>query len=118
MPWILSRFGLARALEEQARRLGIPIHYGKAVVKYSENEHCGTVETVTGDLFSADLVVAADGVSTSSHTLITGTKLPASSSGYAVFRGMIPIDCLKNISEDISRRFFSANRPEFRVYLA
>lgn len=117
VPWIRARYGLVRALESQVRRLNIPIHYGKKVTSYDEDETKGIVHTESGGVYYADLVVAADGVGTKSHEYITGNSMQPSSSGYAVFRGMIPSERLQDISQEARERYLSRDRPEFRIYL-
>ena len=118
VPWIRSRFGLVKALEGQARRLNIPIEYGKNVVSYDEDETKAFVRTEVGDVYYADLVVAADGVGTKSHKHVAGSVVPAMSSGAAAYRGMIPIKYLHDISDEARKKYISGERPEFRIYLA
>ncbi|KEY69562.1 hypothetical protein S7711_09276 [Stachybotrys chartarum IBT 7711] len=121
VPWIRSRFGMVKSLETQARRLGIPIEYGKNVIKYDEDETKAFVKTETGDVYYADLVVAADGIGTKSHKHVVGKPMPAMSSGAAAYRGLVSMDRLKDVSEDTKKRFLgvlSGQRSEFRVFLA
>lgn len=117
VPWILRRYDVVKELEAQARRLSISVEYGKNVVEYDEDDTKATVRTTTGEEYSADLVVAADGVSTKSHKHVTGAVERPSSSGYAVYRGMIPIERLANVSEDAKKRVIQGERPEFRIYI-
>lgn len=82
--WFVRRYKLLAAMEAQASRLGITLHYGKNVVEYGEDETQGFATTSAGDRYSADLIVAADGVGTKSHKHITGVAPLPSSSGFAV----------------------------------
>lgn len=116
--WIRRRADLSIAMDAQLRRLGICVEYGKKVVKYDEDETKGFVRTEDGHTYYADLVVAADGIGTKSHHHITGHEAPAMSSGYAVFRGKIPLDCLQNASREAQDKYHPGPNPEFRLYLA
>lgn len=115
--WFVRRYKLLAAMEAQARRLGITIHYDKNVVEYEEDETKGSVTTSAGDCYSADLIVAADGVGTKSHKHITGAVPLPSSSGFAVYRAVIPIERLHGISQASRDKIFCESRPEFRLYL-
>lgn len=115
--WLVRRYKLLAAMESQARRLGITVHYGKNVLEYGEDETKGFVTTSAGDRYSADLIVAADGVGTKSHEHITGATPLPSSSGYAVYRAVIPIERLHGISQASKDKMFCEPRPEFRLYL-
>ena len=116
--WIEKRSSVVAAVESQVRRLGILLKYGTKVVSYNEDASKGFVRTEYGDVYYADLVVAADGVGTKSHHHVTGKKLPAVSSGYAVLRGIIPADALRMVSEEAKKKYLSLQRPEFRIYMA
>jgi hypothetical protein len=123
VPWIETRIAIASMLASQCQRLGIAIEYGKTVLEYGEEAEKGIVKVqgLNGVVVTerADIVVAADGVGTNSHAHVTGKEIKAESSGYAIYRGLISMDILqKNLSEKIQERFFSAARPEFRIYLA
>ncbi|KAI0893747.1 FAD/NAD(P)-binding domain-containing protein [Annulohypoxylon nitens] len=121
VPWIYHRPRIARMLTTQCERLGIPIKYGSTVVAYSESSQKATItvqsaegETIAG----ADIVVAADGVGTKSHSHITGHQVRAKSSGYANYRGCIPTELLKpQLCPQVFEKFFSSPRPEFRIYM-
>ena len=117
VPWIERRFSVVKMLEAQCQRLGIQIIHGKAVAEYDEDETKAIVKTADGEPMHADVVVAADGVGTKSHKHVTGQVLKPESSGYAVFRGMIPIDILNDrLSEATKAKFLSEPRGEFRIY--
>lgn len=119
--WFVRRYKLLAAMEAQARRLGITLHYGKYVVEYEEDDTKGFpkgfVTTSAGDRYSADLIVAADGVGTKSHKHIIGAAPLPSSSGFAVYRAVIPIERLHGISQASKDKIFCESRPEFRIYL-
>ncbi|KAK3690086.1 hypothetical protein B0T22DRAFT_187630 [Podospora appendiculata] len=85
---ILLRHALAR---------GIDIRLGHNIVNYFEDEDSAGVETSTGDKFTADLVLAAEGVRSRGRKLVLGFEDKPQPSGYAVFRTWYPSDgLLKN----------------------
>ena len=119
VPWIEKRLSIVKMLEAQCQRLGIQIMYGKAVAEYDEDEAKAIVKTTEGEILYADVVVAADGVGTKSHKHVTGQILKPKSSGYAVLRGMIPMEILnEGLSETAKAKFLSEPRGEFRIYVA
>ncbi|XXH00944.1 hypothetical protein Hte_007295 [Hypoxylon texense] len=123
VPWIETRSSIANMLSKQCERLGINIEYGNTAISYDENENEGIVTVKRPDGTTskerADIVVAADGVATTSHNHITGRKVRAESSGYALYRGMIPMDLLKSkLDSRIQKKFFSSPRGDFRIYMA
>jgi hypothetical protein len=81
-------------LLRQLSRIGIEVEYSRRVVEYyddvSSNE--GGVVLDDGLRIQADLVVAADGLGTKSSMLISGGKVEARSSGYAIFRTAFPVE--------------------------
>ncbi|KAI1324704.1 FAD/NAD(P)-binding domain-containing protein [Xylariaceae sp. FL0255] len=121
VPWIETRYLITHMLTTQCERLGLEIHYAMAAVSYGETDTKAVV-TLTGPQGKrdeeADIVVAADGVGTKSHHHVSGQPVKVLSSGYSVFRGIIPADVIKSeVSPRIFEKFFSAPRPEFRIYL-
>ncbi|KAI1764588.1 FAD/NAD(P)-binding domain-containing protein [Hypoxylon sp. FL1150] len=123
VPWIETRSSVADMLARQCERLGIRIEYGNTAVAYGEDEREGVVTVARPDgsisKETADIVVAADGVATTSHEHVTGRKVRAESSGYALYRGLIPMDILKaKLAPATQEKFFSFPRGEFRIYMA
>lgn len=84
----------AKMLLEQLGRIGISVQYDHKVVEYYENAKTGKggVKLENGQTIEADLVIAADGVGTRSHRLISGRELRARGSGYAIYRSAYPIE--------------------------
>jgi 2-polyprenyl-6-methoxyphenol hydroxylase-like FAD-dependent oxidoreductase len=81
-------------LTAQLKKIGIEVEYGHRVVDYYEDVKAGKGGVVldNGDKIEADLVVAADGVGTKSHKLVTGHQVRARSSGYAIYRTAFPVE--------------------------
>jgi len=66
----------------------VDIRLGKNVVRYFEDEkmEMAGVETEDGEVFTADLVLAAEGVRSRARGLVLGMEDMPRASGYAVFR--------------------------------
>ncbi|GKT89066.1 hypothetical protein Ct61P_06916 [Colletotrichum tofieldiae] len=73
----VSRAGLSEILYQQCRRLNIPVTFGVTVVDFEESasQGSGTAIATDGRRFTADIVIAADGLGTKSHKVITGEAL-------------------------------------------
>lgn len=61
-------------------------------MKYSEKDDKGFVILQDGSTLSADIVVAADGVGSTSHALLSGPQQEPISSGYALYRATYPLE--------------------------
>ncbi|KAI0158025.1 hypothetical protein GGR52DRAFT_582837 [Hypoxylon sp. FL1284] len=123
VPWLEARRSIANMLAGQCERLGIKIECGHTAISYDETEREAIVTTTRPDgtirRETADIVVAADGVGTASHGHVTGKTVRAESSGYAIYRGLIPMDLLKSkLDVVIQEKFLSSARGEFRIYMA
>ncbi|KAI0445277.1 FAD/NAD(P)-binding domain-containing protein [Xylaria telfairii] len=121
VPWIETRSGVAHMLTSQCQRLGIQIQYGATVVAFNETEEhaIAAIETENEVIHAeADIVVAADGVGTKSHAHVSGQQVKATSSGYSVLRSIVRLELIeKKLSSRIIEKFFSSQRPEFRIYV-
>ncbi|KAK0716612.1 hypothetical protein B0T21DRAFT_296327 [Apiosordaria backusii] len=73
-----------------ALSLGINIKLGTSVAKYFETPTHAGVETTSGEIYTADLVIAAEGVRSKARHLVLGTPDKPLPSGYAVFRSWFP----------------------------
>ena len=74
-----------RMFINQAERLNIPFLFSKRVLRYYETETRAGVETDEGEVFEADIVIAADGIGSKSQAIVGG-KVRAASSGRAMWR--------------------------------
>ncbi|ROV99182.1 hypothetical protein VPNG_08236 [Cytospora leucostoma] len=92
------------ALLGQVLALGIEVTYSRRVVDYFENEDKAGVVLEDGSNIEADVVVAADGVGTKSHKLISGHVVRAMSSNYSIFRTAYPFD-LANAEPELAEHF-------------
>ncbi|KAE8164973.1 hypothetical protein BDV40DRAFT_286641 [Aspergillus tamarii] len=88
------RKDVALMLFAQTQRLGIPITFGVGVTKYLEDSARGVaiIHSDVGREMSADIVVAADGLGTKSHSVVLGYPTRAISTGYCVDRAAYPDD--------------------------
>ncbi|KAK3376876.1 hypothetical protein B0T24DRAFT_231867 [Lasiosphaeria ovina] len=80
---ILYRHALAR---------GVDVRLGHNIVNYFETEDAAGVETADGQRFTADVVLAAEGVRSRGRKLVLGFEDKPQPSGYAVFRTWYPSD--------------------------
>lgn len=81
-----------KCLFEYAGELGIPIIFGQQASAYSEDGSKGFVTLADGSIFSADIVVAADGVGSKSQALLSNPLQSPISSGYAMYRASYPLE--------------------------
>ncbi|KAH7396376.1 putative monooxygenase [Pyrenochaeta sp. MPI-SDFR-AT-0127] len=81
-----------RMLLRQVAKLGLKVDYGKRVSRYFEDKAAGKggVLLETGEIQVADVVVAADGLRSSSEVLIFGEHTPPKSSGMSIYRISYP----------------------------
>lgn len=82
---------LHELLAQYTSELGITIEFGKAAVEYHETDSKGFVNTADGTTYEADVVIAADGISSRSANLILRHQEKPTSSGYAIYRTTIPL---------------------------
>ncbi|KAI0864923.1 FAD/NAD(P)-binding domain-containing protein [Xylaria cubensis] len=116
VPWLQTRSRVAHMLTSQCHRLGIQIQYGATVVDFKETDEKAIVAMEIGNGVThaeADIVVAADGVGTKSHVHVSSQSVKATSSGYSIFRGIVPSAFIENeVSSRILEKFFSSERPD------
>lgn len=79
----------------QVERLGIPVFFDQKVVDYFEDTEKGKGGCVLADgtTYTADVVIAADGVGSKSQRLVGG-EVRARSSGRAMWRAAFPKEYL------------------------
>lgn len=64
-------------------------------MKYDPNTP--SVETDNGELFTADLVIAADGVrSTARKVVLGGEDMPAQKTRFAAYRATVPVEKMQS----------------------
>ncbi|KAF8248753.1 FAD/NAD(P)-binding domain-containing protein [Wilcoxina mikolae CBS 423.85] len=104
------RADIHRVLYEYAMSLGIPIHLGKRITSYHEDDTEGKawVTTDQGEVFKGDVVVGADGTRSRARKLVLGYDDKPKSSGYAIYRAWFDAE-EAGIGEDILTREFVAN---------
>lgn len=88
----VSRPKLNAALLGQVLALGIDVKYDQRAVDYYEDETKAGVVLEDGSKFEADVVIAADGLGTKSHKLISGHDIRAMSSKHSIFRTAYHVD--------------------------
>ncbi|KAB2575665.1 FAD-dependent monooxygenase OpS4 [Lasiodiplodia theobromae] len=93
--YVIHRAHLHDALHKLAEQSGAKILINKSVVKYDPNTP--SVETDNGELFTADLVIAADGVrSTARKVVLGGEDMPAQKTRFAAYRATVPVEKMQS----------------------
>ncbi|KAI0147876.1 FAD/NAD(P)-binding domain-containing protein [Hypoxylon sp. NC0597] len=107
----ISRLRFAEMLFHQCKRLHISVTFGVAVERYEEDIANGSATAITldGRRFTADLIIAADGIGTKSHAVTLGQPVRAHKTGFLVYRGMYSTERLKGapVAEDFIRNLES-----------
>ena len=97
---------LVRCLNEYARHLGIDVRLKTRVARYFDDTEGRGCVTQTGERFTADVVIAADGIGSASSALVDeNAKQAVVSSGMAVYRGTFPAKLAKE-KPNLNKRFF------------
>ncbi|KAI1209088.1 FAD/NAD(P)-binding domain-containing protein [Annulohypoxylon truncatum] len=116
---LLGRHYCAQMLHNQCKRLGIPVTFGVAIEKYEEDVNKGNATVVSHDgrQFTADVVIAADGIGTKSHGVTLGYPVRAIKTGYEVYRTMYSTQHLKD-APFIENALQDLERPHTMILLA
>jgi glycine/D-amino acid oxidase-like deaminating enzyme len=99
-----NRPKFVKMLCSQLERIGVKVEYGHRVVDYYEDENKAGIVLGNGDKLEADVVIAADGIGTKSHKLISGHDIRAWGSGLAIFRTAFPVEMIL-ADDEINSRF-------------
>ena len=101
------------------QKLGVNVEFNSRVLEYTEDAESGkgSVKTEDGRTYTADVVIAADGVGSKSQQIVGG-QVRARSSGRAMWRAAYPIE---NLDKDPEvKEFFkliNGNEPCVRTWL-
>lgn len=89
-----SRPKFIAALFTQLKNIGVDVAFGKRAVDYTEDgaEQKASVLLDDGSKLEADVVIAADGVGTSSCKVVGGTDIPSYPSGLSILRTAFPVE--------------------------
>ncbi|KAJ5809706.1 uncharacterized protein N7503_001924 [Penicillium pulvis] len=89
-----SRPRMHKMLSDQIERAGITLEYSKQVVEYYENMGPSTagVFLESGERLEADVVIAADGIGSTSSRITLGHEVRARPTGFSIYRASCPID--------------------------
>ena len=87
----LWRNTLHYELYRYAEELGIPITFNKSAVEFWESDSKGFVRTSSDETYEADIVVAADGITSKAASLIVEEQEAPTSSEYAIYRTSFPL---------------------------
>ncbi|RFU28497.1 hypothetical protein B7463_g7848, partial [Scytalidium lignicola] len=95
--WHIHRADLHRGLVEAATALGCKIHLDSRVVKIDPS--VPSLTTKNGDVLTADLIVASDGLHSMAREVVMGKPGPPVPTGQMVYRVTLPVTKLKGIPE-------------------
>lgn len=108
--WCLHRVDLQKAMAERALELGVDLRLGTRI-KDVDFDHA-TVITEVGDRFKGDLVLAADGLWSSTRNLLMGKTLLPKPTGDLAYRILLQLD---KISEPDLLEWIS--NPAIRIWI-
>lgn len=88
-----SRPRMHKMLSDQIERIGITVEYGKRVAKYYEDLGCSTAGVIleSGERLEADVIIAADGIGSTSSLITLGHAVRARPTGFSIYRASCPI---------------------------
>ncbi|EXJ68172.1 uncharacterized protein A1O5_08787 [Cladophialophora psammophila CBS 110553] len=88
-----SRGRAHRIIFDYAKSIGVEVCFGVRISRYFEDEHEAGV--YSGDQkFTADAVIAADGVHSKARSLVNKSPENSKSSGFAAYRCWFPVEAL------------------------
>ncbi|CAG9994342.1 unnamed protein product [Clonostachys byssicola] len=116
-PILAHRIEYHHLLYDYLRELGIEVELGKACADYFEEEGYGGVVLEGGIKITADVVVAADGVGSSSWKLVVGKPVNAVPSGFAIYRCNFPLGPALESSSMLRDRY-GQYKTRFEFFLA
>jgi len=83
--------------------------------KLYQNPDTGTITLADSSTYTADLVIAADGVHSAAVTLVTGRENPAESTGQSAFRFLIPTEAI--LEDPETRSFIEGKEGRFKIFV-
>jgi salicylate hydroxylase len=86
--WLVHRHDLHKGLLEAAERAGVTILNNKRVIEYDFN--APAVTTADGQIFTAELIIAADGIKSIARPQLTGRPDVPRDTGDVAYRILIP----------------------------
>ncbi|KAF8069946.1 hypothetical protein FPV67DRAFT_994123 [Lyophyllum atratum] len=95
--WHIHRADLHRGLLARAKELGIESHLGSRVIDVDTD--APSVLTAGGTRFTADLIIAADGLNSVCRHIVLGRHGPPMPTGQMVYRVTLPARLLEGIPE-------------------
>ncbi|KAL0766773.1 hypothetical protein CaCOL14_010344 [Colletotrichum acutatum] len=96
--YVAHRAHLHYALYQRAKDLGVTVRLDSRVAGY--NPHLPSANLASGETFSADLIVAADGVKSVARNLLPSNQVGATNyTGFAVYRATVDVSKMRRIPE-------------------
>lgn len=103
---------------DQLLRLKVPVLWGRRVASLYESDERVIVKTATGEEYTGDLCIAANGIGSSLSGFKTADDIQVQDSGYAIARVAFPRDIIRAGSPASTLLENIETRPQFRTYLA
>ena len=103
---------------DQLSRLGVAINWGQNVTSVRESHDRVVVRTASGEQFTGDICVAANGIGSTLDGFRTAGDVHVQDSGYAAARVAFPTSVIKSDSPAASLLTDLDTQPQFRAYLA
>jgi 2-polyprenyl-6-methoxyphenol hydroxylase-like FAD-dependent oxidoreductase len=110
-----NRTKLQNLLYEHALALDVRFTFNARVTDYFEDDDAAGI-ILNGVRYSADAVLAADGVHSQGRSFITGTPEKALRSGFAVYRSWFPLERLRR--HELTKHLSSADEDQFAIWIA
>lgn len=93
--YVVHRANLQRSMYELALSLGVDVRVNAGVKTYHRDSPRITLEN--GEVYDADLIVAADGVKSGARRAVLGGKdQPPVQCGYAAYRAMVDTELIRD----------------------
>jgi salicylate hydroxylase len=92
--YVVHRAHFHAALCKLAHEHGVEVITDRKVIKFYED--VPSVETATGYTYTADLILAADGVKSLARPVVLGTPdIPPERTGFAAYRAVVDTDLMR-----------------------
>lgn len=108
------RGGIQKKLFDHAVGLGVNVLFGTSVVEVTEDPDSVHV-SAGGKSYTADCLIAADGVHSRTRSHVIGSSDRPKKSGFAVYRSWFPLDLLRG--DPLTRSIAESEEPLFKIWI-
>uniref|UniRef100_A0A8H7K389 FAD-binding domain-containing protein n=1 Tax=Bionectria ochroleuca TaxID=29856 RepID=A0A8H7K389_BIOOC len=115
-PNVYSHRGrIQKRMFDEAVKHRVRVSFGAAVTEvFEEGDSAGVI--VGGIKYTADVVLASDGVHSRTRVYVTGAVERPKKSGFAVYRSWFPLSQLKN--DPVTRSIYESKKDIFLIWIA